>query len=88
MPSWLFTACDFCEYDGRPDLHSTVNSGYLAKRKARVNLAKKFENSDKFDKLENFRSRNRIRGRLLSNVVAHRRGTLFHVVKCIAQASF
>jgi hypothetical protein len=56
---------------------STLTEGYLAKRKARVSLAKKFENSDKFDKLENFRSRNRTRGRLQSDVIEQRRGMLF-----------
>jgi hypothetical protein len=66
---------------------STFPEGYLAKRKARVSLAKKFENSDKFDKLENFRSRNRSRGRLQPDVIEQRRGMLFHVAKFTAAAS-
>lgn len=53
--------------------------GYLAKRKARVNLAKKFEASDKFDKIENHRNLNRVRGKLRPDVLQKRKGKLFQI---------
>ena len=48
--------------------------GYLAKRKDRVTLAKKYSPNDRYDRNDNYREITRVRGSLRSEVATRRRG--------------
>jgi hypothetical protein len=51
----------------------SLRLGYLAKRRSRVTLAKKYDGSDQFDRVKNFRDITRIRGVLQNDQNNQRR---------------
>jgi hypothetical protein len=51
-----------------------IFEGYLARRKARVTLAKKYDANEKYDRIQSHRNITRIRGRLQGDVHKQRRG--------------
>ena len=62
------------EHDQSDNLTILKLAGYLAKRKDRVTLAKKYSPNDRYDRKETHREITRIRGSLRSEVATRRRG--------------